>query len=303
MYTGFFGLHARPFTLTPDPAFLYQSRQHAMALTMLEYGLDSHAPLLLLTGEIGAGKTTLIRRLIRDLGDRVAVGLISNTHARVQSLFHWTLSALDLKVEGGGDVAAYEAIVAGTLAEYARGRRTLLIVDEAQNLADEVVEELRLLSNINSEQDLVLQIMLAGQPELRDMLQKPSMRQIAQRVAADFHLRALTRKETAAYVRHRLSVAGGAEDLFTPSALTLIHERTGGIPRLINQLCDYTLVYAFADQKRQIDKRVVTKVLRDREAFGALPLFAAPVTAAAPAATEGALPVPEPTPPDDVGMR
>jgi general secretion pathway protein A len=276
MYEQFFGFAVRPFALTPDPAFLYRSRQHGMALTILEYGIQAQAPLLLLTGEIGSGKTTLVRRFVRELDDRLTIGLISNTHTRTRSLLAWVLSALEIAPADDSDVAAYEAIADSCIRDYARGRRTLLIVDEAQNLGPDVVEELRLLSNINSEQDLVLQIMLVGQPELRAMLAQPSMRQIAQRVAADYHLRSLDRHETAAYVAHRLTVAGGSRELFAVAALDVIHARTGGVPRLVNQLCDLALVYAFAEGQRVIDEAVVQTVLNDRDAVGALPLFVGP---------------------------
>jgi len=274
MYERHFGLQSRPFALTPDPAFLYCSRQHQMALTMLEYGLESQAPLLLLTGEIGSGKTTLVRRLVRDLGERAAIGLISNTHARNRSLLGWALSALEIAPSDDSDVAAYEALVDSCVREYGRGRRTLLIVDEAQNLADEVIEELRLLSNINSEQDLVLQILLVGQPELRATLAKSSMRQIAQRVAADCDLRPLDEAETAGYIAHRLAVAGGRPGLIAPAAIDLVYKCTMGVPRLINQLCDYALVYAFADGLSSVDAEVVRQVLGDRQQMGALPVFA-----------------------------
>ncbi len=288
MYNEFFGLSTRPFALTPDPAFLYQSRQHQMALNMLEYGLESQAPLLLLTGEIGSGKTTLLRRLIRDLGDSVMVGLISQTHSRTRSMLAWATSALEIVTDGESDIELYEALAACTVREYARGRRTLLIVDEAQNLGEDVIEELRLLSNMNSEKDLVLQILLVGQPELRQILSKPSMRQIAQRVAADYHLRALKEAETEGYIGHRLIVAGGSPDLFTPDAMAIIHARSGGVPRLINQLCDMSLVYAYADSRKKVDASVVNEVLADRESSGALPLFVSADSPTGPVATGGA---------------
>ena len=274
MYNEFFGFTTRPFALTPDPAFLFESRQHQRALNMLEYGLESQAPLLLMTGEIGSGKTTLLRRLIRDLGDTVSVGLISQTHSRTRSLLAWAISALEIVPDGESDIDLYEALAACTVRDYARGRRTLLIVDEAQNLGEDVIEELRLLSNINSEKDLVLQILLVGQPELRHLLSRPSMRQIAQRVAADYHLRALTPSDTEGYIAHRLVVAGGDAALFTREAMATIHARSGGVPRLINQLCDMALVYAYADSRPAVDSSVVDEELSDRESSGALPMFA-----------------------------
>jgi general secretion pathway protein A len=272
MYERHFGFITKPFALTPDPAFLYLSRQHAMAMTMIEYGLASQAAFTLLTGEIGSGKTTLIRRLLRGLGDTVAVGLISNAHARFQSIHGWALSALAIVPADDSEIARYEALVDSFVREYSRGRRTLLILDEAQNLSVDVLEELRLLSNVNSETDLVLQIMLVGQPELRDKLARPELRQFAQRISVDFHLRRLDLAETHAYVRHRLRVAGGDENLFLPDALEFVYARTNGIPRLVNHLCDFGLVYAFAESRNTIDAHLLSQVaLEMRLAEGAVP--------------------------------
>jgi general secretion pathway protein A len=289
MYRRHFGLEIKPFALTPDPAVLYPSRQHAMALTMLEYGLESQAAFSLLTGDIGCGKTTLVRRLLRQLGNQVAVGLISHTHGRFQSIHGWALSALGIAPADDSDIAKYEALVDSFVREYGRGRRTLLILDEAQNLSVEVLEELRLLSNINSEKDLVLQILLVGQPELRDKLSRPDLQQFAQRVSVDFHLRPLDRDETHAYIRHRLTVAGGSAALFLPEAVELIHARTNGVPRRLNQLCDVALVYAFADGRTDVDAALVAQVLRDRDGGRALPAFAGVDAGRPGGATDGGL--------------
>jgi general secretion pathway protein A len=272
MYQLHFGFKSKPFSLTPDPAFLYRSRQHEMAMTMLEYGLESQAAFSLLTGDIGSGKTTLVRKLIRGLKDGVTVGLISNTHERFQSIHGWALSSLGVVSAGDSDIAKYEALVDSFVRDYARGRRTLLILDEAQNLSVEVLEELRLLSNVNSETDLILQILLVGQPELRAKLLRPELRQFAQRISVDFHLRALDLNECHAYIRHRLTVAGGDPEIFLPQTIEYIHDRTGGIPRLINQLCDIALVYTFAEGKSAVDLQLVTDVLEERQSAGSLPL-------------------------------
>jgi general secretion pathway protein A len=275
MYERHFGFTVKPFALTPDPAFLYASRQHAMALTMLEYGLESQAAFSLLTGDIGSGKTTLVRRLLRQLGNQVAIGLISNTHGRFKSINGWALSALGIAPNDDSDIAIYEALVDSFVREYAKGRRTLLIFDEAQNLSIDALEELRLLSNVNSEKDLVLQILLVGQPELRVNLSRPELRQFAQRVSVDFHLRPLEREETHAYIRHRLTVAGGNAALFMPEAIEIMHARTNGVPRLLNQLGDIALVYAFADGRTTIDADLVSQVVRERIDGQALPTFTA----------------------------
>jgi len=242
---------------------------------MLEYGLESQAAFSLLTGEIGSGKTTLVRKLLRQLGDQVAVGLISNTHVRFNSIHSWALSALGIAPNDDSDIAIYEALVDSFVREYGKGRRTLLIFDEAQNLCIDALEELRLLSNVNSEKDLVLQILLVGQPELRVTLSRPELRQFAQRVSVDFHLRPLQREETHAYIRHRLTIAGGNAALFLPDAIEFMYARTHGVPRLLNQLGDFALVYAFADGRTTIDADLISQVVSDRGGGEALPTFAA----------------------------
>jgi general secretion pathway protein A len=272
VYERHFGFKSKPFALTPDPAFLYLSRQHAMAMTMLEYGLESQAAFSLLTGDIGSGKTTLVRRLLRGLGSQVTVGLISNTHERFRSIHGWAISALGIVPSDDSEIAKYEALVDSFVREYANGRRTLLILDEAQNLSVEVLEELRLLSNVNSETDLVLQILLVGQPELRAKLSRPELRQFAQRISVDFHLRPLDRNETHAYIRHRLTVAGGSAGVFLPEAVEFIFARTGGVPRLLNQICDFALVYAFAEGRKSIDVDLIAQVIRERQSAQLMPV-------------------------------
>jgi general secretion pathway protein A len=277
MYERHFGFNARPFSLTPDPSFLYPSRQHAMAMTMLEYGMQSQAAFSLLTGDIGSGKTTLVRRLLRELGDQAVVGLVSNTHGQFKSVHGWALSALGLVPTDDSDVARYEALVNSFVREYAKGKRTLLIFDEAQNLSLDALEELRLLSNVNSERDMVLQILLVGQPELRTTLMRAKLRQFAQRVSVDYHLQSLDLTEAHAYVRHRLEVAGGAPSLFSPESVDLVHAHTRGVPRLMNQLCDFALLYAFADGRTTVDSDLVSQVVRDRGTGVALPSIS-PIT-------------------------
>ena len=275
MYEEHFGFKLKPFALTPDPGFLYRSRQHAIALTMLEYGLESQASFSLLTGEIGSGKTTLVRSLLSQLGDQVAVGLISHTHRRFRSIHGWTLSALGIPADEHSEIAQYEALVLSCVREYAEGRRTLLIFDEAQNLSVDVLEELRLLSNINSEKDLILQILLVGQPELRTKLASPELRQFAQRVSVDFHLKPLERHETHAYIHHRLTVAGGSTSIFLPDAIEFVHARTLGVPRLVNRLCDMALVYAYAEELQSVDAELVAQVERERSDASSLAALAA----------------------------
>jgi general secretion pathway protein A len=205
----------------------------------------------------------------------VAVGLISNTHGRFKSIHGWALSALGIAPVGDSDIAVYDALVDFFVREYGKGRRTLLILDEAQNLSIDALEELRLLSNVNSERDLILQILLVGQPELRLKLSRPELRQFAQRVSVDFHLRPLDREETHAYIHHRINVAGGSTSVFLPEAIEFMYARTNGVPRLLNQLGDFALVYAFADGRTSIDADLISQVVRDRIGGQALPTFTA----------------------------
>ncbi len=226
--------------------------------------MESQASFCVLTGEIGSGKTTLIRALLRKLSDDVTVGLVSNTHARFRSIHPWALSALGVSPRETSDISHYEALNDFFIKEYSRGRRTLLIFDEAQNLSVRTLEELRLLSNVNSEKDVAVQTILVGQPELRFKMAKPELKQFAQRVAVDFHLNALRLTDAEAYVAHRLSVAGGRKEIFSNSAIEFIHENTGGIPRLMNQLCDLSLVYAFAEGSREVTAELAAQVVQDR---------------------------------------
>jgi general secretion pathway protein A len=273
MYERYFNFKSKPFALNPDPTFLYRSRQHAEALTMLEYAIESQAGFCLLTGEIGCGKTTVVRQLIRTLGDKFTVGLISNAHERFTSILPWALSAFGVAPADDSDIAQYEALTDFVIREYGKGRRTLLILDEAQNLPIQVLEELRLLSNLNSEKDIALQTLLVGQPELLAKLGRPELRQFAQRVSVDFHLECLNLTESRAYIEHRLKTAGGNPSVFKPEAVAFIHASAGGVPRLLNLLCDLSLVYAFAEQRQSIDEQLVRQVLQDRDRRRAIRMF------------------------------
>lgn len=268
MYERHFGFRERPFTLSPDPAFLYRSRKHGMALTMLEYGLINEAPIIVVTGEIGAGKTTLIRHLLNQFDERTAVGLISNTHKSFGYLMQWVAMAFGLPHEGKDKVALYQAFVEFLIGEYAKGRRTVLIVDEAQNMDADTLEELRVISNINADKNLVLQTILVGQPELRDTLRQSRLEQFAQRIAVDYHLEALELKETREYIQHRLELAGGNRNIFMPDAVLAVFEHSAGVPRLINSLCDTALVYAFAEGRLRVNGKIVNTLVSEKQARG-----------------------------------
>jgi type II secretory pathway predicted ATPase ExeA len=268
MYEAHFGLLEKPFALTPDPAFLYRSRHHNFGLMSLEYGLINRAGFCLLTGEVGSGKTLLVRQLLAGLGPEFRVGLISNTNRNIGGLLQWICLAFELDYSNKTLAQLYEIFVNFLTSEYAAGRRVLLIVDEAQNLGSPVLEELRVLSNVNADKNMVLQTFLVGQPELRATLCTPAMRQFAQRISSDYHLPALRQSDAREYVRHRLSVAGGLPTLISPDAIDLAWESSGGIPRLINQLCDLALVYAFGDGQQAVDLATMEAVVADRRAGG-----------------------------------
>jgi len=268
MYEAFFGFREKPFSLLPDPAFLYFGKMHSAAYAMLEYGIMNLAGFTVVTGDIGCGKTTLIRHLLNHLEQDVTVGLISNTHKSFGELLQWVMLAFGLEYRGRNKVRMYQAFTDFLVEEYAKNRRTVLIIDEAQNLKPKTLEELRMLSNINADKHQVLQLILAGQPELRNILRKPELEQFAQRVAVDYHLGPLSSEETSEYIKHRLKLAGGRPGLFTNQACKLVYESTNGIPRLINVLCDTALVYGYAELKKRVSDTQILAVLEDKAKSG-----------------------------------
>ena len=271
MYEKFYGFTEKPFALTPDPAFLFLGGRHAVGLSMLQYGLLNRAGLIVLTGAIGTGKTTLVRRLLDETDDSMTIGLISNTHEAFGSLMQWIAVAFSLSAKSS-KASQYDKFARFLIDQYAKGKRCVLVVDEAQNLSTKALEELRLLTNINADKDLLLQIVLVGQPELRDRLRSPALVQFVQRIGADFHLSALGPGETEKYIEHRLVTAGGQAGLFEAAATRFIHFQCGGVPRLINSLCDTALVYGFASGEMKISAALVFDLVRERIAAG---LFAA----------------------------
>ncbi|MFT4793420.1 MAG: general secretion pathway protein A [Paracoccaceae bacterium] len=305
MYLDYYGLRERPFSLVPDPDFLFWARPHSKAYTMLEYGIASHAPITVITGEIGSGKTTLVRKLLSEIPADYCVGLISNATGGRGELLHWVMMSLGQQVASGATyVEIFHSFQTFLINEYAQGRRTALIFDEAQNLTAETLEELRMFSNINADKDELLQLILVGQPELRDLVHRPELQQFAQRIASEFHLRALDPDETAQYVAHRMAVGGATQPVFDENAAAVIHAACRGVPRLINQLCDYALVYGFAEEQPEIGAAIVRDVLEDRREFGVFSypdaVHGAPqVSARKPAAAP--VRAPEATPPTAPG--
>lgn len=264
LYTEQFDLHERPFTLLPDPEFIYWTPMHRRAYAILEYGILTRAPITVVTGEVGAGKTTLVQRLLRSLPDNVTLGLISNAQGGRGELLRWVLYALDIDAAGATDyVDMFQILQQFLVEEYAKGRRSILVIDEAQNLSVEGLEELRMLTNINSNKDELLQLVLVGQPELREMILRPELRQFAQRVVANFHLTRMDKATVSAYISHRLKVAGGRGNEFTKQACERVWEVSGGIPRLVNQICDFAMVYAASGDDQLVLSSVVDQVVRD----------------------------------------
>lgn len=270
IYTDHFGLTERPFSLVPDPSFLFWSESHQRAFTMLEYGILTRAPITLITGEVGSGKTTLVHQLLNSVEQNVKIGLISNAHGDRGELLRWVLMALGQPAPVGATyVDLFAEFQTFLIDQYAQGRRVILIFDEAQNLSTESLEELRMFTNINSNKDELLQLVLVGQPELLDKIRRPEMRQFAQRVASSFHLNAMDGKTVRKYIGHRLAVAGAERNLFSRAATDLIFSATGGVPRLVNQLCDLSMVYAFTRGNKSITGHTVQKVLDDGAFFAA----------------------------------
>lgn len=264
IYTEHFGLNERPFSLVPDPDFLFWSDHHRRAFSMLEYGLLTRSPITLITGEVGAGKTTLLHHMLTSAEDDIQVAMISNAHQDRGELIRWTLIALDQRADPNATyVDLFDQFQRYLIDQYAQGRRVILIFDEAQNLSREALEELRMFTNINSNKDELVQLVLVGQPELRELVHRPDLRQFAQRVASSFHLPAMTAPMVRDYIAHRLTVAGADRTIFQAPACDLIHDATGGVPRLINQLCDLSMVYTFTRGAQTVTRNIVEQVLAD----------------------------------------
>jgi general secretion pathway protein A len=273
MYEAYYGLREKPFSILPDPDLIYWGQNHRLAFAMLEFGVMNSAGFTVITGEIGCGKTTLLRYLLRRLDSHVAVGLISNTPRGPDGLLAWVMMSLNQPYEGSYP-SLFRRFQQFLYDEYSKGRRVILIVDEAQNLGVETLEELRMLSNINADKDQFLQIILVGQAQLKDMLRTPQLVQFAQRVSSDFHLKPLNVREVSEYIEYRLKAVGSPASLFSHSACKIIAEASKGIPRTINILCDTSLVYGFAASAEEINSDIVSSVIQNKLHYGVLPLSA-----------------------------
>jgi len=276
MYEAFYGLREKPFSILPDPDLIYWCQNHRLAFAMLEFGVMNSAGFTVITGEIGCGKTTLVRYLLRKLDDRVTACVISNTPRAQDGLLPWIMMSLNQRFEGSYP-SLFMQFQRFLQEQFSRGRRTILIVDEAQNLGVEALEELRMLSNVNTDKHQFLQIILVGQPQLKDLLRTPQLLQFAQRVSSDFHLRSLEAQEVVEYIDFRLRAVGSHQELFSDEACKIIADTSRGVPRTINILCDTALVYGFAAGQDKITAELVDTVIQNKAQFGVLPFNLQPV--------------------------
>ncbi len=273
MYEQHFGFDHKPFAITPDPRYLYLSDRHREALAHLLYGVSEGGGFVQLTGEVGTGKTTLCRSLLEQLPPEVDIALILNPRLDAVEL----VAAIcdELKASCPPGCTSLKVLVGilndHLLQSHAAGRRTVMVIDEAQNLNPDVLEQLRLLTNLETSESKLLEIILLGQPELREILDRPELRQLAQRITARYHLGTLSPEETMAYVRHRLRVAGVSRPLFTPGALKSLAGLSGGVPRLINVICDRALLGAYVEDRNEVDKQIIQRAAREVQAQGNLP--------------------------------
>lgn len=264
MYQNFFGLHEKPFSIAPDPRYLYMTDQHREALAHLLFGIGDEGGFILLTGDIGTGKTTICRSLLNQLPDNADIAFIVNPRLSVNELLQSICDELGVEYT---DSSSVKVLVDGLnqflLEGYASGRNTILIIDEAQNLADEVLEQLRLLTNLETSEKKLLQLILLGQPELNDKLAQDNLRQLAQRVTARFHLQPLSADETTAYIKHRLHIAGFRGELFSRAALKHIHNESRGVPRLVNVICDRSMLGAYTKDSIDIEYPIVLEACKE----------------------------------------
>ena len=262
MYTSFFGLNEKPFSITPDPRYLFMSERHGEALAHLVYGVTESGGFMQLTGEVGTGKTTLVRSLLQSrMPENADVAVVLNPQLSAREFLIAICEELDIELpdDRTSIKALIDALNTYLLQAHADGRRTILVVDEAQNLAPDVLEEVRLLTNLETAKQKLLQIVLIGQPELRELLARNDLRQLAQRITGRYHLEPLTRDETAQYIEHRMQVAGALSEVFEPAAKREAFRLSQGVPRLINVICDRALLGAYSTETRKVSRSMVRR--------------------------------------------
>jgi len=269
MYESFYGLKEKPFNLLPDPEYLFMSLGHENAYTHLEYAITENKGFVVITGEIGSGKTTLINLLLKKVPHKIQVGLINNPNINPKQFLKTLCLEFELDPRRLSKTEMLDLFNDFLLQQFADGNQVLLIIDEAQNLPERTIEEIRMLSNLETEKHHLIQIMLVGQPELKYKLQGRGLAQFVQRVTVHCHLEGLREDEVDCYIRHRLTIAGAADPaIFSHEAVKAVFQYSRGIPRLINTLCDTALVYGFADDLKVIDKNVIDQVVETREIGG-----------------------------------
>ncbi|MBS1850706.1 MAG: AAA family ATPase [Acidobacteria bacterium] len=280
MYKEFFGLRANPFNVNPDPRYLFLTRHTEEALACLTYGIQSRKGFVLLTGEVGTGKTTLINKLLEWLRlQQVATAFVFNSRLNVPQFLDYMMADFGIPCESKSKSQILRQLYNWLLDRYRAGETAVLIVDEAQNLSDELLEEIRMMTNLETFTEKLLQVVLVGQPELEQKLRQPNLRQLRQRLTLRAKTHPLTLEETQSYITQRLRIAGSnGQMIFTPEAVAVVHRCSSGIPRVINLLCEHCLVGAFVDQQREISGALVEAVARDfelSEGPAAAPLAAA----------------------------
>jgi len=265
MYLDYFGLAEAPFSIAPDPRFLYLSQRHQEALAHLLYGVSGDGGFVLLTGEVGAGKTTVCRCLLQQIPASCDVAYIFNPKLTVEELLSTICVEFGIAYpSGNASIKVFvDCINAYLLDAHAKGRHTVLIIDESQNLSAQVLEQMRLLTNLETNERKLLQIILLGQPELALMLDRPELRQLSQRIVARYHLGPLTKPEVAAYVRHRLEIAGAQRQLFPAALMGRVYRLSGGVPRVINVLCDRSLLGTYVQGKERVDRATLAQAARE----------------------------------------
>ena len=283
MYESFYGFKEKPFDLHPDPDYLYMSRVHENTYTHLEYAILENKGFVVVTGEIGSGKTTLINFLLNKIGDEIQVGLVNNTNILPAEFLKMVCKEFELDPKTNDKAELIDIFSGYLIDQFAAGERVVLIIDEAQNLTNDTMEEIRMLSNIETEKHHLIQIILVGQPELKFKMQQGNLKQFAQRVTVHCHLKGLEKDEVAQYINHRLEVGGGKRmDLFDKKTVEAIALYSRGIPRLINVLCDSSLVYGFADELKIIYPDVLDAVYEELKSLGTFTDFDAKPSANPP---------------------
>ncbi len=268
MYESFYALKQKPFAITANPSFLYFSRMHREVLAFLTYGIKERVGFIEITGEVGTGKTTICRALLNRLDEKTKTAFIFNSNLTELQLMQTIIEDLGIKTKKKNRIDLFDELNQFLIEQLAQNNNVVLIIDEAQNLSSQLLEQIRMLSNLEAENEKLLQIVLVGQPELREKLKSPTLRQLRQRIAVRYHLEALAQEEVPLYIAHRLQTAGatnGASPLFNEKAVKEIYQYSGGIPRLINILCDKALLLGYVIEKRCIDLEIIKRSISEIE--------------------------------------